>query len=105
MDTLRSLRLWHWRKVLSFRAVAVRHEAAADEWERLYPGKVNRHNRTMARNAHKNANRHLGAVQALNDCFPVGDTAEQDAAREDAAKEWAQTAARFTPHPPEPADP
>lgn len=84
MDTLRSLRLWHWRKVLSFRAIALRHEAYADDWERRNPGKACRYSRTKARNAHKTANRHLGAVQALNDV--VSGTAEQDAAREDAAK-------------------
>lgn len=86
MDTLRSLRLWHWRKVLSFRAVALRHEAHSDDWEKKHAPHKNRYGRTKARDAHRNANRHLAAVQALNDCFPVGDTAEQDAAREDAAK-------------------
>lgn len=78
MNTLREVRLWHWRKVLSYREVAQRHDTYADQWEREHPGKVCRFNRTKARNAHREANRHLGAVQALNDCFPMGDTAEQD---------------------------
>ena len=31
-----------------------------------------------ARMHHQLANFHLSAVQALNSCFPVGDTAERD---------------------------
>lgn len=84
MNTLRDVRLWYWRKVLSFRAVAHRHEKAQAEVEAKWPGKRLTYHATRARNAHKAANRHLGAVQALNDCFPLGDYAEQDAAREDA---------------------
>ena len=78
MNTLRDVRLWHWRKVLNFRGVAARHEAYADQWEAAHPGKKCRHARCQARNATREANRHLGAVQALNDCFPEGDSVSWD---------------------------
>lgn len=79
--TLRELRLWHWRKVLAYRAAALTEEAAAATWEAEHVGYACRYRRNRARNAHKRANWHLGAVQVLNDHFPLGDTAEQDAAK------------------------
>ena len=106
MNTLRDVRLWHWRRVITCRARAHNFEALADLWEKQNPGKVSRYRRTQARAAHKEANNHLGAVQALNVCFPLGDYAEQDAAREDAAKLKASgLLADFRPHPPDPVDP
>lgn len=88
MGTLRGLRLWHWRKVLSYRAVAQRHEAAQRDWDAKHgPKHKSTYNATKARNAHRDANRHLGAVQALNDCFPMGDTAEEDARLADRIKQ------------------
>lgn len=75
---LRSLRLWHWRKVLALRSVAAAHEAHADQWEQMHPGRPCRHSRSRARSYHRQANFHIGAVQALNDV--VSGTAEQDAA-------------------------
>lgn len=79
---LRSLRLWHWRKVVSFRARATGADANADAWERKHRGHRCAHFRNMARDANRNANFHLGAVQALNDHFAPGDTAEADMQRE-----------------------
>lgn len=81
--TLRALRLWHWRKVLSYRAVAARHAAYADDWERRHPGKVCRYSRGKERQMNQRANWHLGPVQVLNDV--VTGTAEQDALAEDQA--------------------
>jgi hypothetical protein len=68
--TLRELREWHWNKVLSFRT-------RAEDFERRNPTGKNRYSANQARAAHGRANWHLGAVQALNDCFPIGDTAGQ----------------------------
>lgn len=84
LSGLRQLRLWHWKKALQNRASQGRHETYADEFEKAHPGKVNRYNRGIARTHARNANFHLGAVQSLNDLFPMGDTAEQDAAKETA---------------------
>lgn len=81
MNTLRELRLWHWNKVLSYRERARKFEKDVEDWEKVHVGFVCRHSRIQAKNAHREANRHLGAVQALNDCFPVGDTVEGDASR------------------------
>lgn len=80
--TLRALRLHHWRKVLSYRATAQRHNTYADDWEAKNPGKVCRYNRGKGRAMNQRANWHLGAVQALNDV--VTGTAEADAIAEDA---------------------
>lgn len=75
--TLRALRLWHWRKVLSYRATATAAEQRVESWENTNRGKVNRWARNRAKAAHQKANWHLGAVQVLNDV--VDGTAEQDA--------------------------
>jgi hypothetical protein len=79
--TLRELRLWHWRKVMTHRANERRYEADAERWEAKWPGKKCSHSRRMARANKSKADWHLNAVIALNDHFPVGDTAEHDAAR------------------------
>lgn len=77
--TLRKLRLWHWNKTKSFREVERRQYAIALSWEQKNPtfGQC-----TCARNkmraAKRNANFHLGCVQALNDV--VSGYAEQDEA-------------------------
>jgi hypothetical protein len=75
--TARSLRLWHWQKVVSFRSRATETEKIADAWEQKHRGRC-RSMRNRARDAHRNANFHLGAVQVLNDQFSVGDTADRD---------------------------
>ena len=62
---LRELRLWHWQMVLRYRGYERRAETQrSPQWV------INSHS--------KIANFHLGAVQALNDLFPIGDTAEKD---------------------------
>ena len=78
--TARALRLWHWRKVVSYRQRATDAERGAEAWERQHHGHC-RSLRNRARDAHRNADFHLGAVQVLNDQFPVGDTAERDMLR------------------------
>lgn len=78
--TARALRLWHWRKVVSFRKRATDAERVADAWEQKHGGRCGSM-RNRARDAHRNAHFHLGAVQVLNDQFPVGDTAERDMLR------------------------
>lgn len=60
--TLREMRLWHWRQMLQHRALA-----------KLGP-------RDVAAGFDESANRHMRFVQALNDAFPVEDTAERDEA-------------------------
>lgn len=59
---LRSLRLWHWRKAM--------HASRAAE-----DGRTSRHSKHQHE---KDYNVHMLAVQALNDCFPLGDYAEAD---------------------------
>lgn len=64
LDALRRLRLHHWRQVckLADSLCTGRGTAASREnWRKLHA-------------------EHMGAVQALNDLFPIGDTAERDAA-------------------------
>lgn len=69
---LRGLRLWHWQKLKQCRALQEKHEAAAAKgpFKHSSTGKANDYRRKCVI--------HLGAVQALNDCFPIGDTAERD---------------------------
>lgn len=57
-DRLRELRLWHWKEAQRWR------RDADDYVEGL---------------ADKQAGKHLKFVQTLNDFFPIGDTAENDA--------------------------
>lgn len=67
LDTLarlRVLRLWHWQHV-------VRYQKHLNN---------PRTNRLKRREYHSLHTLHLGAVQALNEFFPIGDTAERDAA-------------------------
>jgi hypothetical protein len=72
MITLRELRMWHWRKVLSARAVADRHREKAAGW----PRPECRWARHMMKQHDRNADFHLSCVVALNDV--VSGTAEQD---------------------------
>lgn len=61
-DALRSLRLWHWKQARTA-------SKAADD------SRASRH----TKEAHEAAySLHMAAVQALNDCFPADDTAEDD---------------------------
>lgn len=60
--TLRELRLWHWRRVVNYRA-------------KVDDPKTNRFKRREYSQLHA---LHMGAVQALNELFPIGDTAERD---------------------------
>lgn len=67
--TLTELRVWHWRKVLSFRSRGEKFDQRPDS----------RWARSQAKAAHRRANWHLGAVQAMNDIPELrGTTAEQD---------------------------
>ena len=61
-NALRALRLWHWRH-------AIAATARREDW-RTTPA-----TKAQARQAWAF---HMGAVQALNDLFPMGDTAEKD---------------------------
>lgn len=64
LGALRRLRLHHWRQVckLSDSLCTGRGtEASRENWRKLHA-------------------EHMGAVQALNDLFPIGDTAGRDAA-------------------------
>lgn len=64
-ERLRNLRLWHWSMVSYHRSTAVDMRRREDRMGGVYHD--------------AQANFHLKAVQTLNDFFPVGDTAEQDA--------------------------
>lgn len=65
---LRALRLWHYRQLVDCRR-------AASKAETPY----------FAERCNAEAATHLGFVQSLNDFFEMGDTAEADDQREDAA--------------------
>lgn len=76
--TLRELRLWHWRKVVTHRAKAMRHEARDAAWHERHP-QYPRPRGADARAEHRIADWHLTAVQTLNAYFPDPlDTAERD---------------------------
>ena len=61
-EALRPIRLWHWKQV------GIRRNYAALAFSQ------------KERNVHNaKANQHMKFVQQLNDFFPAGDTAEQDA--------------------------
>lgn len=66
-DALREVRLWHWNKAVAYRNSAV------------FLAECENHPESVLMN--KAANFHIKAVQALNDCFEINDTAEQDAAK------------------------
>lgn len=68
MHALRALRLWHWR-----------HALAATY--KKQDGRASPHTVTLAKQSHAF---HMHAVIALNDLFPIGDTAEQDDVPENA---------------------
>lgn len=62
---LRELRLWHWRQMGRARRRAL--------------DKLNTDPKSaLGKALNKEANWHLGAVQRLNEFFPIGDTAEAD---------------------------
>lgn len=65
-NTMRPIRLYHWVKVLKHRQIS-----------RDASGSSNLGNR-IADSHEKIANQHLGFVQALNEYFEIGDTAERD---------------------------
>lgn len=71
LDKLRELRLWHWNKVLTNSRYIVwcNRQGRPYTESQSYKLKVMDH-----------AN-HMRFVQTLNDFFPVGDTAEKDAAK------------------------
>jgi hypothetical protein len=62
--TLRDLRVWHYRRMVSARTQARRAEQ--------------RGSRIVARNAHNTANAHRRFLSVLNDLFPRGDSAIAD---------------------------
>ncbi len=73
-SALRALRLHHW-------LAAVKARQTASEWEkRGKAGEVGRIQKRFKEYT-KAANFHIKAVQALNDCFDIDDTAEKDAAK------------------------
>jgi len=65
VETLREMRLWHWKQA---RGASHVMDSRANRFER--------------ENARDNWNLHMRFVQLLNDFFPMGDTAERDAANE-----------------------
>lgn len=69
---LRELRLWHWKEAKNARN-------AADD------GRTSKHSKLDHQKAHTH---HMRAVQALNDCFPVGDYADRDEELERAKNRW-----------------
>lgn len=71
LKSLRELRLWHWREVLSLRSKA--------NLQRKYRSNVGD---MMAAAFDRQANKHLGHVQTLNEFFAIGDTAERDDRRD-----------------------
>lgn len=64
LNALRRVRLHHWRQVCKLS-------------DSLCSGRGTEMSRINWRTQHAE---HMGAVQALNDLFPIGDTAERDAA-------------------------
>jgi hypothetical protein len=70
--TLKELRMWHWKKVLSKRASAGFHETMY----KTSPAGVAFH-KHRARQDCASANFHINAVQTLNDLLPET-TAEED---------------------------
>lgn len=77
--TLKALRMWHWRQVLTNRAEQDKFEMLAEKLKH-HPVK-SRTFTEIATNTRMQANLHLSAVQVLNDVLPG--TAEQDCAAED----------------------
>jgi hypothetical protein len=76
--TLAELRVWHWRRVLSYRDLEHACAAKAAKHERLNGGRCS-YWRSKERNAYTRANWHIGAVQTLNDIPSLhATTAEQD---------------------------
>lgn len=79
LDSLRLLRLWHWRKVEGNRGNARSYEKEAERQRAAHPGSpvAGNHATKLAKRAHGKADFHLKAVQLLNDV--VSGTAEEDA--------------------------
>lgn len=78
-SNIKELRVWHWNKVLSFRAKAREIQVAVDKWEVEHAPLINRYGRSKMNQANGQADWHLSAVQALNEFLPHT-TAEDDAA-------------------------
>lgn len=66
MQELRALRLYHWERVCKLA-------------DKICDRRVSRH--TLEDHKRQHAE-HMRAVQALNDLFPIGDTAERDMERQ-----------------------
>lgn len=64
LERVRAVRLWHWQQVREASLVL----------------DLDIHGEPKRR-AYEKRNLHMGFVQTLNDLFPLGDTAERDAAR------------------------
>ena len=80
LNRLRAIRLYHWREMLKARKRADRSAELRDQSiSRMMP-KYEKYWMTEWEKHNKLANTHLGFVQSLNDLFPLGDTAEKDAA-------------------------
>lgn len=73
---LREIRLWHWRKVLDA-SCEIRYYELMQQQGNAWSGFGNA-KLLHAKEVHA---LHIGFVQTLNDFFPVGDTAEKDAAK------------------------
>lgn len=74
---LRKLRLWHWLEMLKAVKEYEESDYAADRHMQGNPG-FSEKLRADARSARAKRAIHLGAVQVLNDFFPMGETAEKD---------------------------
>lgn len=74
-ERMRELRLHHWKGVLFYRKKQTRLEHAYESCKEEY-AKDNLKNHMEG--AKHIANFHLGAVQLLNQFFPIGDYAEND---------------------------
>lgn len=73
---LRELRLWHWRKVMSFREAANLQWKEARERKEKHPDHEPRYMNSRARQNDRRADWHLNVVVMLNDF--VDGTAEDD---------------------------
>lgn len=79
----REVRMWHWQRVMNYRATARKHMAQIDLMEKEGKGqKAIRNVASLARQANGRADFHLKCVQAMNDIPSLlGTTAEYDCAR------------------------
>lgn len=79
LASVRKVRLWHWRRVVSNRELQVQNERLG---KGMQAGPARTACLSRARQQGKIADTHLRFVQLLNDVFPVGDTAERDDAND-----------------------